>query len=100
MNLKTVALAILLTSTSVQCGVWEERALLERYANTLENLNQTLLVDAQQVADPNARIAMNYSALLHESNEIVRKIRHHLNSPLEEYRQINIQVYNKEVATK
>lgn len=90
----------IILSFQASAGVWEERALLERYANQLESLNQSLLIDAQMSADPNARIGLNYPALLRDSQEIVRKIRHHLDSPLEEYRSIQIIVETDKDSTE
>lgn len=89
MKLKiTILIVSTLLSTTCLANTWEERALLERYVHQLELLNNTLLRDAQLVSDPNARISMNYPALLHDTQEIVAQIKHHLNSPLEEYRSV------------
>ncbi|MFL7013602.1 RAQPRD family integrative conjugative element protein [Enterovibrio norvegicus] len=78
-------------------GVWEERAYLERYVEQLEALNKTLLADAQMVSDPNARISLNYPSLIRDANEITRKLKHHLNSPLEEYRSVPVSLGDSEV---
>lgn len=81
-------------STLTHAGVWEERAHLERYKKQLEALNETVLVQAADSSDPKARIAMNYNELLHDAREIVNKIEHHLETPLEEYRSPNVSVEN------
>lgn len=90
---------LVISPIASQAGVWEERALLERYVDQLEKLNDTLLADAQKTASPDARISMNYPAVMQDSNEIIRKIRHHLNSPLEEYRTIMKPVDSKKEST-
>lgn len=79
-------------SMNATAGVWEEREHLERYLKQLNLLNETVLVQASQSSDPNARISMNYNQLLHDANEIARKIEHHLNTPLEEYRSVDTTV--------
>ncbi|QFT13403.1 RAQPRD family integrative conjugative element protein [Vibrio sp. THAF190c] len=95
MNLTPLQILPLLTaifSVSSQAGIWEEREHLERYMKQLDALNQTVLVQASESADPNARISLNYPKLLHDANQIARKIEHHLNKPLEEYRSIDFPI--------
>ncbi|WP_428776379.1 RAQPRD family integrative conjugative element protein [Vibrio sp.] len=98
-KLKTLLLLAVMLPATASAGVWEERELLERYITQMEMLNQTLLVDAQLAADPKARISLNYPAVLHASNEIINKLKHHLASPLEEYRSLNINIETDKVAT-
>lgn len=88
----TALLATVLFAVPSYAGVWEEREHLERYMKQLDALNQTVLVQAAESADPNARISLNYNELLHDVNQISRKIEHHLNTPLEEYRSIDYQI--------
>lgn len=90
--MRIIAMSVLLLANNAVAGVWEERALLERYLEQLEALNKTLLIDAQAASDPYARIGMNYPALLKDTQEITSKIRHHLSTPLEEYRSINVEI--------
>jgi RAQPRD family integrative conjugative element protein len=89
-NKVTIALAIVLSITSSQgfAGVWEEREHLERYVKQMKLLNDTVLVQAAESSDPDARIRMRYDLLLHDVNEIVNRIEHHLETPLEEYRSV------------
>jgi len=89
---KSLLLISTVCSLNATAGVWEEREHLERYLKQLNLLNDTVLVQASQSSDPNARISMNYNQLLHDANEIARKIEHHLNTPLEEYRSIVVPV--------
>ncbi|WP_277432108.1 RAQPRD family integrative conjugative element protein [Vibrio sp. 1180_3] len=87
-------------ATSAMAGVWEEREFLERYIQQLEILNQTLLIDAEDAADPNHRITLNYRAVQRDAAEIVKKLKHHLDAPLEEYRSITLDIDTQQVEAK
>ncbi|MFC5079636.1 hypothetical protein VTH8203_00843 [Vibrio thalassae] len=95
-----VPILTLIFAASPQASVWEERELLERYITQLEILNKTLLVDAQDAADPHHRIKLNYQGVQRDANEIVNKLRHHLNTPLEEYRSLTTSINTEEVNTQ
>lgn len=88
MNTKQVALLFFFLCLPItsQGGVWEERNALERYINQIEKLNDTLLEDAKQSADPNSRVQLDYKRLKQDSQEILNRLKHHLNAPLQTYK--------------
>lgn len=84
---KLLAASLLVVLPQISnAGVWEERAALERYVNQVELLNKTILQEARNSADPNSRIQMDYDRLLFDSQEILNKIKHQMNSPLQTYK--------------
>ncbi|MGR5296813.1 RAQPRD family integrative conjugative element protein [Vibrio mediterranei] len=87
-------------SIPVSAGVWEERQLLERYIEQLEILNETLLADAENAADPYMREKLNYTMMRRDVREVISKLRHHLDTPLEQYRSPNYQINNKEYQSR
>jgi hypothetical protein len=81
-SLVAIALLISLMPTIANAGYWEERAILERYVTQLEALNKNLLMDAKRAVEPTARIQLNYEQVLKEQNQIIAKLKNHLNTPL------------------
>jgi hypothetical protein len=81
-SLVAIALLISLVPTVANAGYWEERAILERYVTQLEALNKNLLMDAKRAVDQTARIQLNYDQVLIEQNQIIAKLKNHLNTPL------------------
>ncbi len=98
--MRALLLFLALLSTHASAGVWEERQLLERYVEQLEILNETLLADAENAADPNMREKLNYTMMRRDVREIISKVRHHLDTPLEQYRSPNYQINNREYQSR
>ncbi|WP_156744643.1 RAQPRD family integrative conjugative element protein [Vibrio breoganii] len=78
------AVALVLPAV-VSAGVWEERALLERYVSQLDRMNETLLVQAEASADTSARLQMDYEALRGDVELISAKIKHYLETPQRDF---------------
>ncbi|MGR5448579.1 RAQPRD family integrative conjugative element protein [Vibrio sp. PNB22_3_1] len=72
----------LLVSTPASSGVWEERALLERYLEQSRVLKRDLLGLAESSQDPNARIRFDYQALKADLEVMESKVEHYLDSPM------------------
>lgn len=77
---------LLLTTFNCSAGVWEEREYLERYIEQIEALNETLLVSAQQAANPDSRIQLDYEKVIQTNEEMINKLKQYLYSPMEPYR--------------
>lgn len=86
-----IVVSILITSFQVQAGVWEEREFIERYVEQVEVLNETLLLKAQQAANPNDRIQLDYEQVRQNSEEMLNKLKQYLYAPMEPYRPQDIQ---------
>lgn len=82
--MKRVLMLVVLvfSSSAAVAGVWEERALLERYLEQSQSLKVTLLAQAEGSQDSTARIRFDYDALLSDLGDVESKIEHYLNSPL------------------
>ncbi|WP_199438335.1 RAQPRD family integrative conjugative element protein [Vibrio owensii] len=69
-------------SATTQAGVWEERALLERYLEQSKALKAGLLEKAASSQDPNARIRFDYEALNSDLELMHAKVQHYLDNPM------------------
>ncbi|EGQ9284419.1 conjugal transfer protein [Vibrio parahaemolyticus] len=76
-----IAITFALSSTA-SAGVWEERALLERYLEQSKALQAGLVEKAEESQDPNARIRFDYDSLNADLEMVHRKIQHYLDNPM------------------
>ncbi len=83
--MRYLVLFFVLLTGSANAGVWEERALLERYLEQSKLLKEVLVVKAERSADPQARIQFDYEALNADLQGIEDKLQHYLDNPLRQF---------------